>query len=135
MGVKSPDKVDVEVGQRIRALRQDAGLSQTQLADELGLTFQQVQKYEKGVNRVGAGRLTKIAQVLGVGVNRLILDEAIARKGGQEPESPLGLLSKPGALALLRAYGKLKEGTMRRSVVSLVENVAYRPAEKPSKKN
>jgi transcriptional regulator with XRE-family HTH domain len=132
MSVKSPDKVDVEVGQRIRAMRQDAGLSQTQLADELGLTFQQVQKYEKGVNRVGAGRLTKIAQVLGVPVNQLITDEPL-RKGAQEPESPLALLSKPGALALLRAYGKLKEGTLRRSVVSLVENVSYRAPEKGKK--
>src|SRR5829696_2008438 len=57
MGVKSPDKVDVEVGQRIKVLRNDAGISQTALAEELGATFQQVQKYEKGVNRVGAGRL------------------------------------------------------------------------------
>jgi transcriptional regulator with XRE-family HTH domain len=130
MSVKSPDKVDVEVGQRIRALRQDAGLSQTQLADELGLTFQQVQKYEKGVNRVGAGRITKIAQVLGVPVNQVITDEPTARKGAQDVESPLGLLSKPGALALLRAYGKLKEGTLRRAVVSLVENVAYRSPKK-----
>jgi transcriptional regulator with XRE-family HTH domain len=55
MGVKSPDQVDVEVGQRIRVLRNDAGISQTVLAEELGVTFQQVQKYEKGVNRVGAG--------------------------------------------------------------------------------
>jgi transcriptional regulator with XRE-family HTH domain len=130
MSVKSPDKVDVEVGQRIRALRQDAGLSQTQLADELGLTFQQVQKYEKGVNRVGAGRITKIAQVLGVPVSQVITDEPTGRKGAQEVESPLGLLSKPGALALLRAYGRLKEGTLRRAVVSLVENVAYRAPEK-----
>ena len=72
MGVKSPDQVDVEVGQRIKVLRNDAGISQTVLAEELGVTFQQVQKYEKGVNRVGAGRLTKIAGVLNVPVSKLL---------------------------------------------------------------
>ena len=65
MTAKKPDPVDVEVGQRIRIERLQSGLSQTSLAEQLGVTFQQVQKYEKGVNRVGAGRLTKIAKVLG----------------------------------------------------------------------
>ena len=68
MSVKRPDPVDVEVGHRIRIERLARGLSQTALANQLGVTFQQVQKYEKGVNRVGAGRLTKIAEVLGVPV-------------------------------------------------------------------
>jgi transcriptional regulator with XRE-family HTH domain len=92
MGVKSPDQVDVEVGQRIRVLRNDAGISQTALAEELGLTFQQVQKYEKGVNRVGAGRLTKIAGVLKVPVTKLLgLDqEFIATSSSHENSaSPL----------------------------------------------
>jgi transcriptional regulator with XRE-family HTH domain len=61
MSAKSPDDIDVQVGQRIRILRLEAKVSQTELAEQLGVTFQQVQKYEKGVNRVGAGRLTKIA--------------------------------------------------------------------------
>src|ERR1044071_7256247 len=69
MTPKKPDPVDVEVGQRIRIQRLQSGLSQTSLAEQLGVTFQQVQKYEKGVNRVGAGRLTKIAKVLGVPVS------------------------------------------------------------------
>src|SRR2546423_10096987 len=68
MSVKRPDPVDVEVGHRIRIERLARGLSQTTLANQLGVTFQQVQKYEKGVNRVGAGRLTKIAEVLGITV-------------------------------------------------------------------
>ena len=126
MGVKSPDKVDVEVGQRIRVLRNDAGISQTALAEELGVTFQQVQKYEKGVNRVGAGRLTKIAGVLNVPVSKLLgLDEeSIATSRGHENSaSPLQLLTTPGALRLLRAYAKLENGVMRRSIVDLAENV------------
>ena len=64
MSVKRPDPVDIEVGHRIRIERLARGLSQTALANQLGVTFQQVQKYENGVNRVGAGRLTKIAEVL-----------------------------------------------------------------------
>src|SRR5215210_9571556 len=68
MSVKRPDPVDVEVGHRIRIERLSRGLSQTALAESLGVTFQQVQKYEKGVNRVGAGRLTRIARVLKVPV-------------------------------------------------------------------
>jgi transcriptional regulator with XRE-family HTH domain len=71
MSVKRPDPVDIEVGHRIRIERLARGLSQTALANQLGVTFQQVQKYEKGVNRVGAGRLTKIAEVLGIEVSNL----------------------------------------------------------------
>ncbi len=63
---KSPLPKDVEIGQRIRAQRLNRSMSQTELADRLGVTFQQVQKYEKGVNRVGAGRLEQIAEALGV---------------------------------------------------------------------
>jgi transcriptional regulator with XRE-family HTH domain len=130
MGVKSPDKIDVEVGQRIKVQRQAASLSQTALADGLGVTFQQVQKYEKGVNRVGAGRLTKIAHVLGVPIGTLLgvdAESGIARRASHA-DSPLQLLINPGALQLLRAYGKLKDGVMRRSIVDMIERVAAQPA-------
>jgi len=129
MSVKSPDKVDIEVGQRIRARREAAKLTQTALADQLGVTFQQVQKYEKGVNRVGAGRLTKIAHVLGVPIGALLsADEEgpATRKVAPASDSPLKLLTTPGARQLLRSYGRLKDGVMRRSVVGLVEGLAYR---------
>src|SRR6266480_2725693 len=65
---KAPDARDMDVGRRIRAQRLVCRMSQTELANNLGVTFQQVQKYEKGVNRVGAGRLSRIADVLGVPV-------------------------------------------------------------------
>src|SRR5260370_16780010 len=65
---KAPDARDMDVGRRIRAQRLVCRMSQTELANNLGVTFQQVQKYEKGVNRVGAGRLSRIAEVLGVPV-------------------------------------------------------------------
>ena len=85
MSVKRPDPVDVEVGHRIRIERLARGLSQTALANQLGVTFQQVQKYEKGVNRVGAGRLTKIAEVLGVPVGHVLQRQGNAgRRAGQD---------------------------------------------------
>ena len=72
MSSKSPDPVDVQVGSRIRLLRQGAQMSQATLAEHLGVTSQQVQKYEKGLNRISAARLTKIAAVLGVPVSELL---------------------------------------------------------------
>ena len=101
MTPKEPDPVDVEVGQRIRIQRLQSGLSQTSLAEQLGVTFQQVQKYEKGVNRVGAGRLTKIAKVLGVPVASFFGAHdggAIERSERGTANSPLKLLTVPGAL-------------------------------------
>ncbi|MFL4968348.1 MAG: helix-turn-helix domain-containing protein [Xanthobacteraceae bacterium] len=72
MSPKRPDAIDVLVGHNIRIQRHAKGVSQTELAQRVGVTFQQVQKYEGGVNRVGAGRLTRIAAVLGVPVTALL---------------------------------------------------------------
>ena len=123
---KKPDPVDVEVGHRIRIQRLQSGLSQMSLAEKLGVTFQQVQKYEKGVNRVGAGRLTKIAKVLGVPVTSFFdaHDGKTERRDRGTVSSPLALLTVPGALQLLRAYGRLNNGRMRRSIVDMVDNIA-----------
>jgi transcriptional regulator with XRE-family HTH domain len=129
MSVKRPDPVDVEVGHRIRIQRLARGMSQTALANHLGVTFQQVQKYEKGVNRVGAGRLTRIAEVLGVPVNTFftgkeVLDEEEAKASGEA--SPLKLLTVPGAFRLLRAYSDLEDSNLRRSIVDLVVQMSGR---------
>jgi transcriptional regulator with XRE-family HTH domain len=131
MSVKRPDPVDIEVGHRIRIERLARGLSQTALANQLGVTFQQVQKYEKGVNRVGAGRLTKIAEVLGIdvgtffGAKDMVSDEA--KESGES--SPLKLLTVSGAFRLLRAYGDIEDSNLRRAIVDLVEQIS---AQKPS---
>src|SRR5215471_5642880 len=127
MSVKRPDPVDVEVGHRIRIERLSRGLSQTALANQLGITFQQVQKYEKGVNRVGAGRLTRIAEVLGVPVSTFFGADDAEITGDSEltgTSTPLKLLTVAGALRLLRAYGQLTDSKMRRSIVETVENIA-----------
>jgi transcriptional regulator with XRE-family HTH domain len=130
MSVKRPDPVDVEVGHRIRIERLSRGLSQTALATQLGVTFQQVQKYEKGVNRVGAGRLTKIAEVLGVSVSTFfsgkeVLESEKSLKEGHQA-SPLKLLTVAGAFRLLRAYAEIEDTDLRRSIVDLVEQISSR---------
>jgi transcriptional regulator with XRE-family HTH domain len=133
MSNKSPDQTDIEVGQRIRMMRQTAGISQTELAEGLGVTFQQVQKYELGINRVGAGRLTMIAGVLDVSVGLLFgANEhfGITRTTATQKDSPLSLVTKTGALRLLRAYSVLQDEPMRRAVVGMVENLAKEPAGK-----
>jgi transcriptional regulator with XRE-family HTH domain len=127
MSVKRPDPVDIEVGHRIRIERLARGLSQTALANQLGVTFQQVQKYEKGVNRVGAGRLTKIAEVLGIEVSAFfgakdIAEVGEAKDGGEA--SPLKLLTVSGAFRLLRAYGDIEDSNLRRAIVDLVEQIS-----------
>src|SRR5215211_345016 len=124
---KKPDPVDIEVGNRIRLHRLQKRLSQTALADELSVTFQQVQKYEKGVNRVGAGRLTKIAEVLGVPVatffsGKELLDSDPTQ--GRGDASPLKLLTVSGAFRLLRAYADIEDANLRRSIVDLVEQIS-----------
>jgi transcriptional regulator with XRE-family HTH domain len=127
MSVKRPDPVDVEVGHRIRIERLSRGLSQTALANQLGVTFQQVQKYEKGVNRVGAGRLTKIAEVLGVPVGTFFSGKEILdteENTTADEASPLKLLTVSGAFRLLRAYAEIEDSTLRRSIVDLVEQIA-----------
>ena len=126
MSVKRPDPVDVEVGHRIRIERLARGLSQTALANQLGVTFQHVQKYEKGVNRVGAGRLTKIAEVLGVPVGSFftgkeVLESEVDRDVDQA--SPLKLLTVSGAFRLLRAYSEIEDSELRRCIVDLVEQI------------
>ena len=127
MSVKRPDPVDIEVGHRIRIERLARGLSQTALANQLGVTFQQVQKYEKGVNRVGAGRLTKIAEVLGIQVGTFFSGKDILDAEGKKESSeasPLKLLTVSGAFRLLRAYCDIEDSTLRRAIVDLVEQIS-----------
>lgn len=126
MSVKRPDPVDIEVGHRIRIERLSRGLSQTALANHLGVTFQQVQKYEKGVNRVGAGRLTKIAEVLGVPVGTFFAGKELLdseQNKDADASSPLKLLTVSGAFRLLRAYADIEDSNLRRSIVDLVEQI------------
>ncbi len=126
MSKKTGDPLDAEVGYRIRIHRNARGMSQSALADELGLTFQQVQKYEKGVNRVGAGRLTRIAKILGVPVTALLSSETDSAKGqaSSVASEVLEPLSVPGAVRLVQAYARVPTPALRSTLVELAEQIA-----------
>lgn len=121
-GPRSPEPADVKLGQRVRLLRVEKGMSQTDLATSLGVSFQQVQKYEKGVNRVGASRLEQIAKSLDVPVTVFYGDGA-KDKGHAEMQSLLFTDSK-FALRLLRAYTAVGDPVIQRRFVTLLESVA-----------
>ena len=119
MKQRSAGKPDIELGKRIRLRRVEQKISQAELGDQLGVSFQQVQKYEKGVNRVGAARLQQIATALDVPVTFFYDGDGKAR----EVESLL-FLDSSFSLRLLRAYSKIKDQTVQRQLVSLMELIA-----------
>ena len=118
---KQTTDVDRLVGIRITALRKARGLSQTALGNAVGVTFQQVQKYEKGQNRVGAGRLREIARLLEVPVSAFFEEK---EEGAAPKEDVFGFLSAHGAIELLRAYALIENDQMRRDVLAIVRTVA-----------
>jgi transcriptional regulator with XRE-family HTH domain len=114
---------DLEIGRKIRALRLERGLSQTDLAKGIGLTFQQVQKYEKGANRVSAGRLQQIADFFKVSIMFFFGGMGAKPKGKVERNSSLALLQTKGALRLLRAYGAIGARSTKYALVVLAESL------------
>ncbi len=131
MASKTPDPIDKYVGSRIRMRRIMLGMSQEKLGDALGLTFQQIQKYEKGTNRVGASRLQQIADVLQVHVSFMFEGAPGSTVGGGmgEAASPAyvsDFLATSDGLALTKAFTRLKDAKLRRSIVDLVEQIAAR---------
>ena len=122
---RKSDLIDIAVGQRIKVERLARRMSQTELAEEIGVSFQQVQKYEKGLNRVGAGRLNRIAEVLGIPVRAFFETNASATLKDEDSEtSPLDMLAEPGAVRVLRAFTQLPRGPLRRSVLDQLEKMA-----------
>jgi transcriptional regulator with XRE-family HTH domain len=130
MAIKTPNPTDKHVGARIRMRRLMLGMSQTALADGLDLTFQQIQKYEKGVNRVGASRLQQIAQILrvpvefffegGPGIPGAKADVADAPSLANVSE----FLATPDGLALVAGFVKIRSAKLRRAIVELVSYLA-----------
>ncbi|MGE0749603.1 MAG: helix-turn-helix domain-containing protein [Variibacter sp.] len=112
---------DVEVGRRIRIRRLERQMSQTELATRLGVTFQQVQKYEKGLNRVGAGRLMRVAEALEVPVSFFFLEE-----GHSAPEQPsvMNFLDTAYSVRLVQAFARINERSVQRAIVDLVERLS-----------
>jgi transcriptional regulator with XRE-family HTH domain len=116
---------DVEIGRKIRALRLERGLSQSGLAEGIGLTFQQVQKYEKGANRVSAGRLQQIADMLNVPITFFYSGMGTRAKKEAAP-SGLAFLQTKGSLRLMRAYTEITSRTTKYALVVLAESLRNR---------
>lgn len=114
-----PDPIDVAVGARIRLRRKQLGISQSKLADAIGVTFQQVQKYERGANRVSASSLAKIAKAL---------DAPVAAFFGHEDEGAdekmFSVLKTPGASEMLEAYSRIRDSEQRQALIALARSMS-----------
>jgi transcriptional regulator with XRE-family HTH domain len=132
MTKKAPNPIDKHVGSRVRMRRMMLGMSQEKLGDALALTFQQVQKYEKGTNRIGASRLQQISQILQVPVafffeGAPVLAEAAVVEGLQEAPSPAyvsDFLATSDGLSLTKAFMRIPDPKLRRRIVDLVQQIA-----------
>ena len=127
---KAPNPIDRHVGSRVRMRRMMLSMSQEKLGDALGLTFQQVQKYEKGTNRIGASRLQQISHILQVPV-AFFFEGAPNLHGRSEisgdapsPAYVSDFLATSDGLALTKAFMRIKDNKLRRRIVDLVEQIA-----------
>lgn len=126
---KGPNDTDIHVGTRIRARRVVLGLSQEKLGEALGVTFQQVQKYEKGINRIGAGRLRQIADLLGVSVSYFydgLPSDLAQTDGGLQDSAMLGydshVTAEEGRL-LVSYFTRIRNPRLRRSLLDLARSM------------
>jgi transcriptional regulator with XRE-family HTH domain len=131
MAKKTPNPIDKHVGSRVRMRRMMLSMSQEKLGDALGLTFQQVQKYEKGTNRIGASRLQQISNILQVpvsfffeGAPQLPGHHASGMSEAPSPAYVSDFLATSDGLSLTKAFMRIKSGKMRRRIVDLVEQIA-----------
>lgn len=122
-GSKKTDSRDRAVAVRVRALRLARGMSQAELGGRIGVSFQQVQKYETGANRIGAGRLQRIAEVFDVPLAALFGAPGLRRASGADPLEALGTA---GAARLIEAYSRIRDAMVRRAFVRLAEEMASR---------
>jgi transcriptional regulator with XRE-family HTH domain len=125
---KIPNPIDKYVGSRLRMRRIMLGMSQEKLGDALGLTFQQVQKYEKGINRIGASRLQHIAEILEVPISfffepTTVPDTASRATASPSPSYVSDFLATSDGLALTKAFMQIRDGKLRRRIVDVVEAI------------
>lgn len=132
MGKKGPHQTDVVVGRNIRIRRLAKDMSQRALAERIGITFQQIQKYEKGANRVGASRLMEIAVALEAPAHAFFDG---AGPDATDIDSPLQLISDSQALRVARAFARIQDRGLRRSVVGLIEDIAGLKSSSDSEEN
>jgi transcriptional regulator with XRE-family HTH domain len=124
---KRPNPTDIYVGSRIRMRRKMLGLSQEKLGEKLGITFQQIQKYEKGTNRVGASRLQAMSDALEVPVAYFFPDNAVGADRGMKEDGTammMDFMSTSEGLDLSRAFTRIRSPKVRRKVVELVRALA-----------
>jgi transcriptional regulator with XRE-family HTH domain len=126
MGKRRQDPRDAAIGKRVRTLRLQRGMSQMVLADHLELTFQQVQKYENGTNRISAGRLQRISEVLAVPV--MFFYAGFQENQGKRASNPVGVefdfLQTEDAIRLMRAYARIRSRGTQLKLVRLTETLA-----------
>jgi transcriptional regulator with XRE-family HTH domain len=128
---KQANPIDIQVGNRVRIRRMLIGMSQERLGDLLGLTFQQVQKYEKGVNRIGAGRLFEVSRILNVPID--FFYEGVNTQSGAEMESAppvMEFVSSGEGLQLALAFMKIKDVKVRKRMLDLVKSLAEEEEQK-----
>lgn len=126
-----PNPIDIHVGTRVRLRRTMLGLSQEKLGDSLGITFQQIQKYEKGSNRIGASRLQKLSEILKTPISFFFEDAPSSEKtivgGLSEADSPnylVDFLSTSEGLQLNKAFANIKDPKVRKKIIDLVCSLA-----------
>ena len=126
---KKPDAIDRHVGSRVRAQRMLRGLTQEKIAEAIGVTFQQVQKYEKGTNRIGAGRLNRIAEILGVPISLFYEDAPQQKSPTRVDDSKLskvsGFLATRQGIALMNSFLEIEDESVRRRLVSLMSAISH----------
>lgn len=119
------DPLDVLVGKRIRTQRLVRKMSQSELGKQLGITFQQIQKYESGVNRVGAGRLQLIAKIFELPVNVFFGEDTATQDASNETnEAVLNFLNTARAVKLVKDFARVKDPALQQAIVTLVEKIA-----------
>jgi transcriptional regulator with XRE-family HTH domain len=136
MAKKGPNPVDKHVGSRVRMRRLMLGMSQSRLAEGLGLTFQQVQKYEKGMNRIGASRLQHVASILQVPVAFFFeglptADEPKSHAGSLSHAAVFEFLATTDGVRLARAFTRIPDAKLRRSIVDVAEQISGPPKHHP----
>lgn len=135
----APHPVDVHVGRRLRSRRTMLGMSQEDLGEAVGVTFQQIQKYERGLNRIGCSRLYQFSRALGVAVSYFFEDF-------QDGNLPLPITEEPSVfeqdklsnkeiLALVRAYYDINDATIRKKILALVKAIAGTEGEEDNENN
>jgi transcriptional regulator with XRE-family HTH domain len=121
---RRPTSADIQIGESIRAHRLIVGMTQGDLARRLGVSFQQIQKYEKGANRVGAGRLPHIARIFDIPISALFDANADTSPGESTGAAPAKLIPDRRTLKLLTAFGGIAHRKVRYSLVDLVSSIA-----------